>query len=295
MKKRIRLYSAGFVLGLLFFPDCALWGQQKVTTTATSVAMNTPQFLWFNTDNALRIGTVSSSTPWSSGNIGDYSFAFGSNAMAADYGFAFGDNAQAAATAFAFGPNSLAGYSGIAIGHDAIASGSGIAIGPWSYAADGSLQLGGSGAATGYGAISLGESFATAPWAFSAVYCGAAYGYASIGIGVESWAEGDYSVSLGAGAYAKAWGGIALGFGNVAKKRDGSAIAPSNPSSLDPIFEVARPDPALELYPGERGPYNALTIYRDGQAHFIGVVRVPGGGDIPMGTYTAKPSGVVYP
>ena len=215
--------------------------------------------------------------------------------MAADYGFAFGDSAQAATNAIAFGPNALAGYGGIAMGHDSIANGSGIAIGPWSYAMDGSLQLGGSGAATGYGAISLGESFATGTWAFSAVYCGAAYGEASIGMGVESWAEGDYSVSIGAGAYAKAWGGIALGFGNVAKKRDGTDISSSAASPLDPIFEVARPDPALELYPAERGPYNALTIYRDGQAHFVGVVRVPAGGDIPMGSYVAKPSGVVYP
>jgi hypothetical protein len=307
-----------FVRSLFAFGMAAvslpLAAQQKVSTTASSVVLNTPQFLWFTSQNALRFGTVSSTTPWGTSNLGSHSLAFGSDAKASGYeSFAFGQNTQAlGAGSFAFGPNTQAlGYFSFAFGQEAVANHNSIAMGDWSYASNGAvaigyyasaassaLHLGGSGWASGGGSIALGESFATAPYSFSAVYCGAAYGFGSVGIGVESWAAGDYSVSLGAGAYAKAWGGIALGMGNVAKRIDGGTVDPENPVASDPIFEIGRPDPALGIdpvggMPVERGE-NALTIFRDGQTHFHNVVRVMPGGDVDMGTYQAKPSGVVY-
>ena len=46
--------------------------------------------------------------------------------------------------------------------------------------------------------------------------------------------------------------------------------------------------------PPERGE-NALTIYRDGDIHAGGAVRVPRRGNLSMGAFQAKPAGVAYP
>lgn len=279
----------------------SIFAQQKISTTSSSVALNTPQFLWFTSQNALRFGTVSNTAPWSTANLGVYSLAFGQDAEAPGAGsFAFGQGASATGqNSFVFGPSAHASHFSIAMGQSAYADVSSIVLGENGNADSGGTQLGGSGMAIAPGAISLGESFAVAPYSFSAVYCGGAYGFGSIGIGVESCAEGDYSVSLGAGACAKAWGGIALGMGNVAKRKNGAAIDSENPASDDAIFEVARPDPALGIDPAggmppERGE-NALTIYRDGDIHAVGAVRVPQRGNLSMGAFQAKPAGVAYP
>lgn len=55
-----RLTSLFFGSALAAF-TLPLFAQQKVSTTASSVVLNSPQFLWFTSQNALRFGTVSTS------------------------------------------------------------------------------------------------------------------------------------------------------------------------------------------------------------------------------------------
>ena len=287
----------GVLLGLASVLPLA--AQQKVTTTSASLAYNTPQFLWFNTQNALRVGTVSG-TAWDT--IGAYSFAFGPDAEASGAeSFAFGSSATATGIldypsgAFAFGPSSTAGYASIAIGYCSTAMMQGTALGPYAYAENGGTNVGGSGYATN-GGVSLGESFAYGAYSLAAIYAATSGDY-SVAVGVESSAIGDYSVVIGGRSFAAAWGQVVLGSGNKGVRKDGTAIDPETPSPGDPIFEFARSDPArgdswsYEPTPSE----NPLTIYRDGQAHFSSVVRVKPGGDIPMTGFQAIPSGVSYP
>ena len=83
-----------FACGVAFLLT-PLAAQQKISTNTGSVVLNTPQFLWFTSQNALRFGTVASATPWSTANLGAYSFAFGSDAEASGQGsFAFGNGAR---------------------------------------------------------------------------------------------------------------------------------------------------------------------------------------------------------
>lgn len=289
--------------------------QQKVTTTTSSVAYATPQFLWFNTQNAIRIGTVSNSTPWNI--IGTYSLAFGQDAEATGSGtFAFGLNAAAKGYAghpdwesdsFAFGSYSYADAMSMALGNGATATGSGmafgylanasnggVAMGAWS-SASGGVSIGGAGYAQ-YGAVALGEAFAYGTDSVALMRNAFTAGSFSMAVGPEAWATSDYSFALGGQSHTYAWGQVAIGVGNAGNRKDGTPIDPDTPSSSDPIFEVARSDPARgDPWNGVAPGKNALTIYRDGQAHFLNTVRVKASGDIPMTGFQSIPAGVVFP
>jgi trimeric autotransporter adhesin len=216
----------------------------------------------------------------------DFSFSFGDGATADAYGFAHGAYTQAAANAFAFGDYAYAGYgaygTGIAIGYDAEAYGgsyeAGIAIGGWSEAQPGSAAFGFNAYAGDY-SVAVGSS-TIASGTYSAAF------------GRSAQAIGPRSIAAGAFSYAPSFGGIALGFGNKAKRKDNSTPS-ATAQANDPVLMVGNAPSNWNYSDATRS--NVLTVYRDGDAHFAGKVRVQPGGDISMGGYTTKPSGVVYP
>ncbi len=133
--------------------------------------------MWYADKAAFRTGGVNG-TQWDAANIGNYSFAAGS------------DNTASGENATAMGSYSTAsGYSSVAIGGFSTASG------------DGSVALGGSANASANNAIALGGANA--------------YGDNSVAIGSSSNAYGTNSLAM-AGGYtaASATGGAAIGNSN---------------------------------------------------------------------------------
>lgn len=116
---------------------------------------------------------------------------------------------------------------------------------------------------------------------------------ASTAIGYMSYAIPDYSVAVGPSAATQSFGSVALGMNTLSKRMNGSNASPGTAQADDPVFMVSQAELGTE--PGDTATANALTIYRNGAAHFNGVVRVKAGGDISMGGYTTQPTGVSFP
>lgn len=122
--------------------------------SSLSVAGAGTRMIWIPKKAAFRAGMVTGTT-WDDVNIGNYSFAMGSNTIAnSPYSFAGGQGSIANNTnAMAFGFNAIAsGNSSVAIGSQATASGySSIALGRGSVASDsGAVALTYHGGATRY-------------------------------------------------------------------------------------------------------------------------------------------------
>ncbi len=286
MNSRLRLS----LLALAAFGSASLApAQNQVTSSAWTPAINTPNFLWYPTQKAIRFGQIDSSgsTLWNVANVGAYSFAGGLNAFADGGSFAFGENAYAAGRGFAFGDSAYAGYgwysTGIAIGYDAYAAGgsyqAGIAIGGMSSAGIGGLALGDASDALDY-SVSVGTGSSAA-------------GAGSTAVGPYPQAVGTRSVAAGYMALASSHGGVALGTGNKTKRKDGTTPTPTATQPSDPVLMVGN---AAQGWNGsDTTRSNALTVYRDGDAHLAGKLRVQPGGDIPMTGFTTVPAGVSYP
>ena len=87
-----------------------------------------------------------------------------------------------------------------------------------------------------------------------------------------------------------------MGVGNAAKRKDGSFVGASG-TSVEPLLMLGNATNLSSMTGAANSPgrSNALTVFKDGDAHFTGAVRVPPRGDISMGSYTAKPTGVQFP
>lgn len=218
-----------------------------------------------------------------------YSFAWGEGASAGWYSFAQGYNSTAEGNGFAFGDSAFAGESyygaNLAFGAGAVASThwtvyeSSISIGDYSDASLGSVSLG-YDASSNYQSLAVG-AYSRALQSFSAAF----------GRSAQAIAPG--SLALGFHAYAPSVGGVGLGLGNKALKKDGTIASFDFAQSNDPILMVGNSAySAGGISDANRS--NAVTVYRDGDMHVAGRVRVQPGGDIPMFS-TVKPSGVSYP
>lgn len=292
MKKNTRVRALVFTSAVVLLASGPLVAQEKVSSVSWSPTIGSPALLWYPTQRAVRFGVLDSSgsSNWSSANIGEYSFAGGLNAYAPAEG------------AFAFGINSIAGFHSIAIGHEAAADGydmASIAIGEETEATyEATIAI-------GYKAKANGSSGGTAigPWATAvgggdnvAIGMGAyASGGVDIAIGGNARSSGSTATAIGYMALAPVSGGVALGVGNAVKRKDGSLVGASG-TAVEPLFMLGNGNLYTLTYPANSpGRANALTVFKDGDAHFTGAVRVPQRGDISMGSYTAKPTGVQFP
>jgi hypothetical protein len=290
----------------------------KPTTawTPPNNVYNTPRFLWYPDKAAFRFGDQSSDNDyfgmWNPEYIGAYSFAGGLSTYASgSMSFAFGYLAAATGSdSTAMGLFSRADGSGsIALGSDATSLGGGsTALGSGAYASGGaSLALG--GGATGECSVGIGmggwasgdysvsiaamdSASATGGYSMAIGNAATAAGSSSTAFGTGAEALADFSTALGNYAYTTSQFSVAVGTSTVSNRRNGSAASPGTPQDDDPVFMVSKGPLDPWTTPPTR---NALTIYRNGDSHFNGIVRVMPGGDIPMTGYTSKPSGVQFP
>lgn len=230
--------------------------------------------------------------------IGASSIAIGVNAESGEHGISVGSVANASYSSIAIGGSAEGGHS-IAIGRlaqsldsSAISLGAGIAQGFGSFAVgyynednnqQGTAQtesMSFHGRALGFRSISLGVySFATNDLSVAIGYFSMSSGHNAVAIGGESDAIGDHSTALGAYTLAAAPRSAAVGAWNKpVKKGTTAAPDPIIATPTDPIFNVGNGEGFLRR--------NALTVYRDGDAHFAGTVRIKPSGDIGMGSFT---------
>jgi hypothetical protein len=271
------------------------------TPWTASGVLSGPRFVWSPANNAMRIGNFTGATDaWATGSYVLGSGSAGISALsflgnAGNYSIAIGDGASAATS-------SSLGVSGIAIGRLSNASNGGIAIGTIANAAGLETIAIGKGAVTSglYSTSIRGSALGS----FSFAYALTVQGTNSVGFGgggtTGIWANraftyggtvyADDSVALGVGSSARSRRSIALGKGNDFNRQDGTLPDPVVESLKDPILMVGNWDST----PGATQK-NALTVYRNNDAHLNGVLRVRPGGDVSMGSFTAVPAGVVFP
>lgn len=296
--------------GYIFITSPGGWTPPNATSSDAEIQ----RFLWVPEKMAFRFGALTNSTInyWDAANLGFGSFSGGYGTKASgDYSFAFGDGARATgASSVALGLYSTAsGDWSYAIGPDTIASNGGMVFGSGGQAVgSGSLVLG-PGYASGPGSVAIGSSAsASGDWSIAISTIDGAYatgtisiaignytsstGWSSLAIGDNVSSLADYSTALGFNAYTSSVASVALGSATVSNRMSGTAASPSSAQADDPVFMVSKGPLDPWTTPPTR---NALTIYRNGASHFDGIVRVKPAGDVPMGTYMAKPSGVQYP
>ncbi len=156
------------------------------------------------------------------------------------------------------------GYTSAAFGYRTMASGGG------------SLALGGYSSAAG------GYSIASGWQGFAAAWTSAAFGSNTHALGNMSASFGDSTVAMGDSTFAmgyftgaEAYASLAIGRYNIGGGNHSAWI------DTDPVFEIGNGRAAQN---GETEPTlsNALTVYKNGDATFTGVVRVAPSGDVRM-------------
>ena len=290
--KPLHLRIVGMIAALsLSFPECKATDANVLKGTGyvdlkgdTSAPLPTaaagPRFVWvpdFEGDS--RVGAIFIGHAQTSQTFENSVSLLG---QASYYGTAVGPGSFAG-SAVALGSRSTAlGYTSIAIGTKiegdnwdygatAIAQGS-TAIGPWSESqAPWSTAFGFHSTSSGDYSTALGAWISTV-------------GDRSTALGYSTVAIGDDSVALGSSLYATALRSVALGTYNIGDKRkDLTTVNPLVADSRDSLVTVGK-----GYAYNQRS--NALTIYRDGDAHFAGSIRMKPAGDISMGSFTAGPS-----
>lgn len=208
------------------------------------------RLLWYPGKAAFRVGRITYGTMWDEANIGTNSIAMGSNSQAS-------------------------GIDSIALGGNALATGqSSFAVGAGGMYAT---------TASGQSSVSIGGILNLASGAFSV----------AIG-GVSNSSTGGSSFSSGSGNTASGYSAVAFGSGNRAESCNSFVIGRYNVGGIaptgnttwiatDPIFEIGNGYQVMAMPPSIIRS-NALTVYKNGNATFQGVVRVAPGGDIPMYT-----------
>ena len=169
-----------------------------------------------------------------------------------------------------------------------------VADGLYSFAAGGGMATGETSAAFNYAFANNIYSFAAGEFAY-------ANGYTSFAGGGYTMATGGYSMAVGLGTKTQGTASFATGENTVAGAFASTAIGRYNIGNAssegvfalidtDPVFEVGIGKPPTAATGNLPVRVNALTIYKNGNAEFEGVVRVAPGGDISIGTFTARPT-----
>lgn len=241
-------------------------------------------------DGALFVGNVSTNNY----NVSNSSLSLLATGYTSSYSVAiFGSSSE---NATAVGYYSTSAYAGVAIGSHALATGLySTAVGaasdsensssPPTALSGSSLAMGSATTATAQFSIALGFNVLTS-------------GYASTGLGVGARCVGDYSTSLGTNANVIGDYSAALGYGAVSYSLNSIALGSMNrgdkrkdQTTVDPVVADSR-DPLFTLGKGttEYNRANAVAVYRDGDMHLAGSMRMKRAGDISMGSFTAGPS-----
>ncbi len=200
-----------------------VFGSYQLDSTG-NIAENA-RFFFDKSKAAFRAGSVSS-TQWDSANVGDGSFAAGSQVTAsgeisaalgastasAYAAFATGDSTASSDYAIAMGESSTSsGYASLAVGETATASGDSSAAFGSNTTASGtySFTAGEGNTASGNNSVALGSnSTASAFYSFAGGVNAVAAGGASLALGNDVTANGEASIALGNDVTAGNGGGV---------------------------------------------------------------------------------------
>ena len=174
------------------------------------------------------------------------------------------------------------GVASAAFGYDTEARSLALAGGSMSKAyGDGYLAYGQTNIASGPWSIALGDtSAALGGVSFAVGIVATATGAGSVALGAWTLAGGDFSLAGGIQTHADSYGSVTFGRHNVGSYTGTNGNHQWN--AEDPLFELGNGADATAATNWSPIPSNALTVYKNGNATFQGVVRVAPGGDIPM-------------
>ena len=234
------------------------------------------RMLWHPGKAAFRAGEVygTGSAFWDEIYIGLYSFAQGYNPRATGISsIALGDTASAGnSNDIAIGYHTTA-YSGTAIGNQALAYYNGYSFGTNANTSSNGIALGYSAAASSSSAA-LGTYVNASTYSSAIGYQNTANNY-STALGNFTIATGKYATSMGYSTTAQAYGSTVIGQFNTQQGSTSTWIG------TDPLFVIGNGTPPT-VQGGQPIRSDSLTVYKNGNATFQGVVRVAPGGDIPM-------------
>lgn len=204
------------------------------------------RLLWYPGKAAFRVGRITYGTMWDDANIGTDSIAMGWNGQASGSG------------SIVLGCSNATGPGSIAIGGGFF---------PNTASGQSSASIGGLGnlVSGGY-SVAIGGTFNNST------------GSASFSSGAGNTASGNNAVAFGSMSRAESYHSFVIGRYNV-----GGFASTGNTTwiATDPIFEIGNGYQVMAMPPSIIRS-NALTVYKNGNATFQGVVRVAPGGDIPM-------------
>lgn len=238
------------------------------------------RLMWYADKAAFRVGGVQG-VQWNQNNIGNYSFAFGSNTIASgNHSFAGGIGTEATGNySMAFGSYSEAsGNSSIAIGGSARSNGIGaMAIGD-DVQANGeyAVALGFQIIAAGRNSVALGINTRT----YGTNYGATAMGFGSAANGTGATAMGYNSEAFGTGTSAMGNRTIATGLNSLAanlyttsQSYASSVFGRYNVIAGDSVSWIAT-DPLFVIGNGSSSSTrnNALTVYKNGNTSIDGNV-----------------------
>ncbi|WP_118953239.1 tail fiber domain-containing protein [Taibaiella helva] len=194
-----------------------------VTTTATPISGDGRRMMWYAPKAAFRAGYLDAGggSFWDASNIGNYSFAAGTNTRASGTSsFAAGNNTTASGNeSVAMGSYSIASaLASVALNGQATDTGA-VAIGSGAIAAgDQAMALGQNAVAYGFGSVSIGPSTSS--------------GIFSVAIGVSNRASNWYSFALGRTARSNHNGSFVLGDGSAGFTSDSVYSSANNQMSM---------------------------------------------------------------
>jgi Chaperone of endosialidase/Head domain of trimeric autotransporter adhesin len=205
------------------------------------------RMMWYPDKAAFRVGYVSSNY-WNINNIGNYSFAVGSNTKASgDHSTAMGDITEAT------------GDYSTAMGGLTIASGSV------------STAMGNTTTASGNNSTAMGFGTTASGNGSTAMGAGAnASGAYSTAMGASTSANGDYSVAIGDNTTAAGSRAIAMGFNTIANGYSGAVVGVYNNPMVTPEINLTSNSPLFIVGNGDNNSNqnNAVVVLKSG---YVGI------------------------
>lgn len=186
-------------------------GDVAVSPSGIPITGEGRRMMWYADKAAFRVGYVGSygSTYWNQNNVGNYSFAAGSNTRASG------------ANSFAMGlAASATGKESVALGNNGTASADRALTFNGTASGVGAIALGSGATAMGDDAIAIGPSSMALGLASTAIGVSTARGSFAIAIGLQNSASGNFSMALGKNARARNQGAIVISDGSAGFSSD---------------------------------------------------------------------------
>lgn len=213
------------------------------------------RMMWYPEKAAFRVGYVGAfaTTYWDANNVGNYSFAAGSNTRAS------GRNSFAMGSA-----TTASGNESVALGSNGIASAERTFTFNGTASATGAVAIGSGAQATGDDAVAIGPSSIAGGLASIVIGPSIANGNFAVAIGLQNSASGHFSVAIGKNARtAGRQGAMVLGDAGAGFSSDSVYATANNQMAMRfiggyKLYTTQNLSSGVELFPGA-GAWNSLS------------------------------------